>query len=431
MDVSYDGSDNVNLPKMIEVEQKLPTAPAWDLRREIGKQFSQSGVLQKIKPGSRIALAVGSRGIANLLEMVLTVIETLRAAGADVFIIPAMGSHGGGTPEGQAHVLSEYGITPESTGVPFDTRMDPRNVGCTPAGTDVFTAEAAMEADGIFLINRIKPHTDFSGNIGSGLLKMSVIGLGKHQGAITMHAAASRLGHEACIRAAARVVLQRVPIIGGLALVEDQNHQTAILEVVSAQDFEVRETVLFRKAKALMPKLPFDEVDLLIVDELGKDISGAGMDTNVVGRSVYGYMSSLLPPETNGGPHIQRIFVRGLSRATDGNGIGIGMADFTTTRCVNEMVRSTMYTNCLTALTPYMAKIPIYFDTDRECVERALTSLALADPSQARVVRIKNTLALKRVQISERYELNGLEVKGAPGEMAFDAAGNLREFAAN
>ena len=210
---------------------------------------------------------------------------------------------------------------------------------------------------------------------------------------------------------------------------EDPNHATAHLEVVSADEFESRESVLFQRAKQLMPKLPFQNVDLLIVDELGKDISGAGMDTNVVGRSVYGYMSSLLPTEANNGTHVHRIFVRDLSKATDGNGVGIGMADFTTTRCVNQLSRNFTYTNCLTALTPFMAKIPIYFDTDRECLERAIASVALPDPSQALVVRIANTLSLKRVQVSESYkeELDrpDLEVKGAFESMSFDGAGNL------
>ena len=419
----------MRLPKMAEVEQKGSAAPAWDFPREIAKQFSDSGVLQTINPGSRIALAVGSRGIANLREIVLTVVDALRGKGAKVFIIPAMGSHGGGTPEGQSHVLAEYGITPDSTGVSFDTRMEVRNIGKTPAGTDVFTAQAAMEADGIILINRVKPHTDFSGNLGSGLLKMCAIGLGKYRGAITLHAAASRLGHEACIRAAARVILKSAPILGGLALVEDQNHETALLEVVPADDFEEREVVLFQKAKQLMPKLPFQNVDLLIVDEIGKDISGAGMDTNVIGRSVYGYLSWLLPPARDNGPCIHRIFVRGLSKASDGNGVGIGLADFTTSRCVDQLSRKFTYTNCLTALTPGMAKIPIYFDTDRECVERALASLALPDPSQARIVRIASTLSLKRIQVSEGYadQLDGpdLEVKSGFHDMSFDDADNL------
>jgi hypothetical protein len=417
------------LPKMAEVEQRFSAAPAWDFPRDIGRQLSESGILEKIKPGSRIALAVGSRGIANLREIVLSVIGILRNTGAEIFIIPAMGSHGGATPEGQAHVLADYGITPESTGVKIDSRMEARQVDQTPAGINVFVSQAAMEADGIFLINRVKPHTDFSGSMGSGLLKMCVIGLGKHLGAITLHSAASRLGHEACLRAAAGVILKRAPILGGLALLEDPNHATAYLEVVPADEFEQRESVLFQRAKQLMPKLPFQNVDLLIVDELGKDISGAGMDTNVVGRSVYGYMSWLLPSETDNAPGIHRIFVRDLSKATDGNGVGIGLADFTTTRCVNKLSRSFTYTNCLTALTPAMAKIPIYFDTDRECVERAIDSLALPNPSQALVVRIANTLSLKRVQVSEGYQdkVNrpDLEVKGTFQSMSFDDTGNL------
>ena len=339
-----------------------------------------------------------------------------------------MGSHGGGTPEGQAQVLAEYGITPERMGVRIDSRMDARNVGSTPAGSDVFTAEAAMEADGVVLINRIKPHTDFSGSFGSGLMKMCVIGLGKHRGAIAMHAAASRLGHETCIRAAARVILAKAPILGGLALIEDQNHQTAAMEVVAAADFETREAVLFQKAKELMPKLPFDEIDLLIVDEMGKDISGSGMDTNVIGRSVQGYMTSLIPPENGERPHIYRIFVRGLTPASDGNAVGVGMADFITTRFAEAIKKSPTYINSLTSLTPYMAKIPIHFDSDRECVERALTSLALPDGSKARVVRIANTLALKRFQVSESCKLDGLEAMGDWREMTFNQAGNLDEL---
>jgi Lactate racemase N-terminal domain len=418
----------VDFPKMVVVEQKIPAAPAYDIPQEVTRHFTQSGLLQKIKPGSRIALGAGSRGIVNIREIVIATIEVLKSTGAEIFIVPSMGSHGGGTPEGQAHVLEEYGITPQSTGVLIDTRMDARKVGTTPAGTDVFTAEAAMEADGIVLINRIKPHTDFSGAFGSGLMKMCVIGLGKHKGAIAMHAAASRLGHEACIRAAARVILQHAPVLGGLALIEDQNHQTAVMEVVAAADFETREAVLFQKAKELMPKLPFDEIDLLIVDEMGKDISGAGMDTNVIGRSVYGYHSWLLPPEPGKRLHIHRIFVRDLSHATDGNAVGIGMADFVTTRCAEAVKKGPTYTNSLTALTPYMAKIPIHFDTDRECIERALTSLALPDLSKARVVRIVNTLSLKRVQVSESYKLDGLEVKSAAKELEFNEAGNLAAF---
>jgi hypothetical protein len=418
----------VNFPKMVVVEQKIPPAPAFDIPKEVARQFNQSGLLQKIKLGSRIALGVGSRGIVNIREIVMATVAALKSTGAEVFIVPSMGSHGGGTPEGQAHVLAEYGITPESTGVRIDTRMDARQVGTTPAGTEVFTAEAAMEADGIVLINRIKPHTDFSGSFGSGLMKMCVIGLGKHRGAIAMHAAASRLGHESCIREAARVILKTAPVLGGLALIEDQNHDTAHMEVILAKDFEERETILFQKAKELMPKLPFDEVDLLIVDEMGKDISGAGMDTNVIGRSVYGYQSWLLPPESGKRPHIHRIFVRDLSHATDGNAVGIGMADFVTTRCAEAVKKGPTYTNSLTALTPYMAKIPIHFDTDRECIERALTSLALADPSKARVVRIVNTLSLKRVQVSEAYKLEGLEVNGMAQGLTFNQAGNLTTF---
>jgi hypothetical protein len=414
---------------MAEVEQELPSAKKWNFSKEIPEQLARSGLLQKIRPGARIAVGVGSRGISNVREIVSATIAALKAAKADVFVIPAMGSHGGGTSEGQTHVLAEYGITPESMGVPFDARMETRKVGTTSLGTDVYVGEAALAADGIILINRIKPHTDFTGNIGSGLMKMCVIGLGKHQGAILFHGAASRLGYEECIRATSRVIIEKAPVLGGLALVEDANHATASIEAVLAADFEARENVLFQEATRLMPKIPFAEVDLLIVDEMGKNISGAGMDTNVVGRTVHGYMSSLKSAEKNGHPHVHRIFVRGLTPESEGNAVGIGMADFTTTRCVNQISLKYTYTNSLTALTPIMAKIPIYFDTDRECIERALTSLALPDASQARVVRITNTLSLKRLQASsgfgEELKQPQLKTAGKFAEMGFDGSGNL------
>jgi Lactate racemase N-terminal domain len=372
---------------------------------------------------------VGSRGIANLHEIVSAVIRILRQTGAEPFIVPAMGSHGGATPDGQTQVLAEYGITLGSMSVPIDAQMDARQIATSENGVDVYFSEAALAADRIVVINRIKPHTDFSGSIGSGLMKMIAIGLGKQRGAATCHTAASHLGHEAVIRAVAKAALSAVRLLCGVAIVEDQNHQTAEMRVLRPESIAEEEEKLFVKALSLMPALPFEEVDLLIVDFMGKDVSGAGMDPNIIGRSVQGYVCSL---HSNGGieKHISRIFVRDLTPATNGNAIGIGLADFTTSRAVRQANWLVTYTNSLTAITPATAKIPIHFETDEECISRALASLALSPSSAPRILRIANTLSLTHLQASEAYlgeisERPDLTVTRPAHAMEFDAERNL------
>jgi len=417
------------LPKILDVERRFATSPPLDFQRLLSSQFAERAVLDSLKRDARIAVAVGSRGIANLRTIVATVIELLKAKGAKPYVVPAMGSHGGATAEGQAAVLAEYGITPELLGIPFDTRMDAQCIGTTENGIDVFFSQAALEADGIVLINRVKPHTDFSGSIGSGILKMMAIGLGKYQGAGICHAAASRLGHEAVIRAAARFVLGKVPILCGVAILEDQNHETADLKVLTPNSLEQEEEKLFLKARSLMPTLPFQKIDLLVVDFIGKELSGAGIDPNVIGRSVHGYSTSLGGHERVR-PRIGRIFVRELTEATNGNATGIGLADFTTTRAVERINLGTTYTNALTALVPLVAKIPMYFDSDREALDRAIASLALSNTKLARIVRVRSTLSLHKFQASEAYRdqicaRSDLVVTRAVHDMEFDRQGDL------
>ena len=419
----------MRFPRMIDIKQHYPAAPPRDFVKELSLQFAERSVLSQLKPGSRVAIAVGSRGIANLREIVSAVIRTLRQIGAEPFIVPAMGSHGGATPDGQTQVLAQYGITPESMSVPIDAQMDARQIGTSENGVDVYFSEAALAADGIVVINRIKPHTDFSGSLGSGLMKMIAIGLGKQCGAATCHAAASHLGHEAVIRAVAKTALSEVRVLCGVAIVEDQNHQTAEMRVMRPESIAVEEEKLFVKASSLMPALPFEEVDLLIVDFMGKDVSGAGMDPNIIGRSVQGYACSLHP---NGERkrHVSRIFVRELTPATNGNAIGIGLADFTTSRAVRRANWPVTYTNSLTAITPATAKIPIHFETDEECISRALASLALSPSSAPRILRIANTLSLTQLQASEAYftEISkrpDLTVTRLARDMEFDTERNL------
>jgi len=414
------------LPRLFRLRQNFPKSPPFDARAAVGGEFAR--VPLPIKAGARIAIAVGSRGISNLAAIVGAVVEQVVKAGAHPFIVPAMGSHGGASADGQREVLARYGITEAATAAPVRSSMEVRQIG-TAEGAPVFCSVEALEADGVLLVNRVKPHTDFIGNIGSGLLKMCVIGLGKRTGAASMHATASRLGHERVIRAMAKVILRQAPVIGGLAILEDQWHQTAKVVVLPAAEFEPGEERLFVESRALMPRLPFEEIDLLIVDRLGKNISGAGMDPNITGRWVQGYSTSLMR-DGRPSPFIRRIFVRDLTPETHGNAIGIGLADVTTSRLVRAMDHAVTYVNALTSLTPETAKIPIHFETDREAIDLALTSLALSESRQARIVRIQDTLSLARMAASEALleEARGwaaVEVTGAVEEMKFDGEGNL------
>lgn len=416
------------LPRMIDVKRVRVSSPPCDYKRNLRLQLKDGGVLGKVRTDARIAIAVGSRGISNLKDIVSIVIDSVRGAGGHPYVVPAMGSHGGGTPEGQALVLSEYGLTPESLGVPFDPRMEVRCLGTSENGVEVFFSQAAFESDGIILINRVKPHTDFHGAIGSGILKMAAIGLGKYRGASTCHAAASRLGHEAVIRGVARVISAQAPVLCGVAIVEDEDHQTADIQVLLPHDMELREEQLLAKARSLMPRLPFDEIDLLVVDFMGKDLSGSGIDTNVIGRSVQGY-SSLLH-NNDGKQQVSRIFVRELTPASNGNAIGIGLADFTTARLVRKINLHSTYTNALTALVPSTVKIPIYFETDREVLTWAMASLALSQAALPKIVRVPNTLSLDKFQASESYanqilKRSELAVTKPAHDIEFDGEGNL------
>ena len=412
---------------MMLVRQKFPACAPVDIRGTLAKEFAS--VAGRIKPGARIAVAVGSRGITNVQAIVAGVLEILKAAGAQPFIVPAMGSHGGATPEGQKELLAEYGITEAALDVPIRAAMEVEKLGVTPDGVDVVFSAEALKADGVVVVNRVKPHTDFqSETLGSGLLKMIVVGLGKRVGAANYHVSSSRFGYEHVIRTSARITLGKAPILLGVAIVENQIHDTARLAVVLPENIERREGELFVEAKRLMPRLPFDDIDLLIVDRLGKNISGSGMDPNVIGRSLHGY--SALLGERNGSPSIRRIVVRDLTPESHGNATGVGLADFTTTRLVRQMDGRVTYLNSLTALSLQSAKIPIHFETDREVVAAALQSLAMRDATQAKMIRIQDTLSLERIAVSERYaeelkQRNDLELVSEAEAMYFDTDGNL------
>ena len=364
-------SGSNHFPRMIEMGQSYPPARKLDFSGLLEQQFTETGLRSRITPGMKIALGVGSRGITNLTEIVQATLGVLTAAGARPFIVPAMGSHGGATAQGQIEVLASYGVTAESMGVPIEAAMDVRKIGTACDGLDVVFSMPALAADGVVVLNRVKPHTDFRGTLGSGIQKMLVIGFGKQVGANNAHRAAAHLGYEVVLRAFATTILGAAKVFCGIGLVEDQHHQTAELQVMTPENIVGEEQKLFARAEQLLARLPFEDIDLLIVDRMGKDISGSGMDTNVIGRDIAGYLSSL-HSESPVKPRVSRIFVRDLTAASKGNGVGIGMADFTTARLVKGLNLQYTYMNALTSLGLLPAKIPIYFDNDRtlllECV---------------------------------------------------------------
>jgi len=419
------------LPRMLRVRQGFPQSTPLEIPASVAEQISL--VQGRLVPGTRVALTVGSRGIANIKEIVLAVLGELKSAGVEPFIVPAMGSHGGATPEGQKRILADYGITEQTMGVPIEAAMETREIGRTQNGIPAFTSSAAFSADGIVVLNRVKPHTDyFSRSIGSGLIKMMVVGMGKHDGAANFHRTAVHHGYEDTLKMLGRVVLDNVPILFGIGLVENQYHQTVRLEAVLPEQIETQESILLNQAASLMPGLPFEEMDLLIVDRIGKNISGVGMDPNVIGRHAHHY-STLLHNELECRPFIRRLFVRGLTPETHGNAIGIGLADATHEKLAEQMDAQSMFVNVRTSLTLHSAKLPMQFPSDRTAISAMLDTLALDDPAQARVVRISNTLELTQLEISESLaaiakDKDSLTIESDPFEWAFDSEDNLQDL---
>ena len=420
----------VEFPTMFRVHQRFDATPPVDVATSVAAGFPV--IHGRLKPGMRVAVGVGSRGISNLSKVVAAVIGELKSAGTAPFIIPAMGSHGGATPEGQAGLLADYGVTEASMGVPVRASMEVKSLGQADDGQDVPWSCEALAADGVVVINRIKPHTDFAGPMGSGLTKMLVVGLGKHAGASAYHAAALKLGYEAALTRLAKVVFERAPVLGGVAIVENAMHDSARVEVLAADVISQRELELCAEAATMMPALPFDEIDLLIVDQIGKNISGTGMDTNTIGRSVHGY--HLMPEHAAAKPFIWRIFVRGLTPETHGNAIGIGLAEATTKRLVAEVDAAALRTNVLTSRAVQCAKLPMDFETDAEAILAMLASLPDSDPAKARVVRIRDTLSLGTLEVSAALDAEvaahpAVEPLGQVEPMQFDESGNLAELA--
>jgi hypothetical protein len=354
----------------------------------------------------------------------------LKDLGARPFLVPAMGSHGGGTAEGQRQVIESYGITEQFVGAPIRASMDVVSLGTTPEGYPVYLDRHASQADHIAVVGRVKPHTNYHGPVESGLLKMMMIGLGKHVGALAYHRILLEQPYDQVVRSVGRVMRQKAPIAFGLGLVENAYDETALVEAVRPDDFERREEELLVMARRWLARLPFAEADLLVIDEIGKDVSGSGMDTNVVGRKRSLRFGSVVEPADFRMPKMRHIFVRGLSAHTHGNATGIGLADFTTTRLVKAMNYQATRINCLTAGYPDGANIPVHFDTDREVIDAALAIAGTRRPEEARVMHIRNTLSLEEVEVSEAClgepsRQTEFAPLGPAHTLTFDAAGNL------
>ncbi len=421
--IQFPWRDDVTLPNMRRVRQHYETAPPVDVAAEVKKQDRLIMDAFALAAGRKVAVCVGSRGIADLCKVVREVVQMLVESGAEPFVTPAMGSHGGATAEGQIEVLKTRGITEESVGAPIMATMEVRNLGKVD-GIPLFVDRLAYEADGIVPINRIKPHTEFSGPTESGLIKMLAIGLGNRIGAEHYHRAAITRGFYEIISLAGRELLKRLNILFGVALVENQDHQLVLLQVAAAGGIEAVEKEFLQKARAYQLRIPVDDIDLLIIDEMGKDISGAGIDPKVVGRAICSWA------DTESRPRVARIFVRDLTDASEGHASGIGMVDFTTERLIRKIDMQATAINALTSCCPEEGKIPMSFSSDREAVAAALMTIRSHTAKDVRIVRIKNTLELRHLLVSEGClaELANkpdLEVDSGTFALEFDASGNL------
>lgn len=416
----------MNFPEMAVFHQRLVSLPVKDA---VDKTRTVLEKLMKNRPqiaGKSVAVAVGSRGIDQLDTVVFEVIQFLKNQGAKPFIVPAMGSHGGAGPEGQERLLASLGISAKSAGVPVQADMDTRLAGETAEGLRLYISASALDADLIVPVNRIKPHTKFFADIESGLCKMLAVGLGKERGAAECHRFA--VGHSfGWIESAARVLLERLNVVFGIALIEDGRGRLSEIHALPPESFVDEEKKLLRRAYAMMGRIPFEKIDVLVVDGIGKEISGIGMDSNVVGRH------RDIAGDFHTSPDPRRIFVRELSEKSGGNANGIGLADVTTSRLVSGIDAEKTAVNAVTAISPEKAAIPVHFETDRRCLRVCIHTAGLEKGEDAGIVRIRDTASLEFMEISRPLEKEigpdaGLERITPWRTWEFDKSGNLFSF---
>ncbi len=419
----------MNFPGFVQAEQSFPNRAIANIEDHIRQELVSSAIAERVPQSARIAIGVGSRGISNIARITKAVVNFWKERGARPFIIPAMGSHGAATAEGQSDVLAHYGIHEATMGVPVVSSLDVVPLGTTPEGIETYMDKNAFDADGVFLVARVKWHTDFAGAIESGLFKMMAIGLGKFAGAQSYHSFAYRMGLETMIRSVGARVFASGKVLGGLAIQEGAYHETAGLTAVgTAQGLAsmiAEEEAILRRVKSWMAKLPAPEIDILIVDEIGKNISGAGMDTKVINRGVNGEYNPW--PDT---PLVRRIYARGLSDLTYHSAVGLGMADVVHDRLVNDVDWKPTYINSLTASTPACIRIPIHYPSDREALTAISPTVGKTNLSEVTYCRIRNTLELVQLEVSENLlpsVYGNVKATSAPFELHFDSSGNLPE----
>ena len=412
-------------PQIFRVRQHFEAPRVEDPAAEVHAQLQRLNLVERVRPGQSVAITAGSRGIANIAAILRAAVEHLKSLGAEPFLVPTMGSHGGGTAEGQRLVIESYGITEEFCGCPIRSSMETVVVCQAAEGFPVHFDRHAFEADHVLVCGRVKPHTLFAGEIESGLMKMMLIGLGKCAGAGVYHNAIQDYSFDQIVRSVAHEVLGKCRIVAGLAIVENAYDQTARIEAVPPADFERREKELLVLARQWMPRLPFRYVDVLLIDRIGKDISGVGMDANVVGRKFNDHKA--VDGEF---PKVKRICLRGLTSQTHGNAIGLGLAEFCRSQLLRETDFHAVRVNAVVAGHIAAAMPPLDYETDREMLEVALGTIGLRQPPDARFLWIPDTLHLAEVECGAAYldearQRDDLEILVPPRELPFDAAGNL------
>ncbi|MCY9670372.1 lactate racemase domain-containing protein [Paenibacillus alginolyticus] len=406
---------DIPIPRMVKIQQKFHAPEIQDVAGAVHQAIQDVDVLCRISVGDRVAIAVGSRGVADIPILVREMVKAVKSVGGYPFIVPAMGSHGGATAEGQREVLEQLGVTEEFIGAPIFSSMDVVEIGRLPNGLPIYTDKHAFEADRVIVINRIKPHTAFRGPVESGLMKMITIGLGKQKGADAAHAYSFKYMAEHVLEMA-KAVLSKVPIIFGLGTIENAYDRPSKIVAVPGEKLEEVEPQLLLEAKALMPRILFDPIDVLVVDEIGKDISGDGMDPNITGRYATPYAS--------GGPEVSRIVALGLTDKTHGNANGLGLADMTTRKTFEAIEWEKGYANALTSTVVHVVKVPMVLETEELAVKAAIKTCNCLELDKVRLVQIHNTLHIKEIWISESLlpeamEREDIEILSKPELLVF------------
>ena len=419
----HDMLKDVAIPRMVRVKQIFDPQCLNDIPAEMAAQFDRAEVKASIKPGMRVIVTAGSRGIANLALIIREIVTFLKKQGAEPIVIPAMGSHGGSTAEGQLAVIHEYGVTPDYVGCPVIATMDVTKIGTLDDGRPIYINRLAAEADGIVTLNRIKAHTAFRGRYESGMMKMLTIGLGCQKGAEVCHRQGiEKLGPN--VEKFAFGILKNARVLLGVGIVENAYDRTAMVRVMTGEELPLVEPELLKIAKARMACLKLPKVDVLIIDRIGKDISGEGMDPNIAGRWIV--------PGIRGGIEAKRVGILDITDATLGNVVGLGMADTCSKRVVEKMSRENTYPNSLTSTVTSLCKIPMYFDTQKETIQATIKMTPDRTPEEVSMIHIRDTLSMGEIEVSENLldQIVGrddMEILGEPADMTFNAADDLFE----